>query len=123
MIKQLKKTLVSLKWGSLFVFVVLLIADETNTNIINEESSSPSIGINSCTTYEEKLYTVNFTNVSIIEFIKFVGKISHQNFVFKEEDLNLTVTIVSSEPTNVGSIVAALLQTLRINGFLSLIHI
>lgn len=116
MIKQLKKTLVSLKWGSLFVFVVLLIAEEPNTNIINEESSSPSIEINSCTTYEEKLYTVNFTNVSIVEFIKFVGKISYQNFVFKEEDLNFTVTIVSSEPTNVGSIVAALLQTLRING-------
>lgn len=117
MIKQLKKTLVSLKWGSLFVFVVLLIADETNTNINNEESSFPLVEINSCTTYEEKLYTVNFTNVSIIEFIKFVGKISHRNFVFKDEDLNFTVTIVSSEPTNVGSIVAALLQTLRINGF------
>lgn len=117
MIKQLKKILLLLKWGSLFVFVVLLIADETNTNIINEEAASPITEVNSCTTYEEKLYTVNFTNVSIIEFIKFVGKISHQNFVFKDEDLNFTVTIVSSEPTNVGSIVAALLQTLRINGF------
>lgn len=117
MIKQLKKILILLKWASLFVFVFLLLADETNTNIINEDSSCPNQEANSCTTYEEKVYTVNFTNVSIIEFIKFVGKISHQNFVFKEEDLDFTVTIISSEPTNVGSIVAALLQTLRINGF------
>lgn len=117
MIKQLKKILILLKWASLFVFVVLLIADETNTNIINEDPSCPIVEGNLCTTYEEKVYTVNFTNVSIIEFIKFVGKISHQNFVFKEEDLDFTVTIVSSEPTNVGSIVAALIQTLRINGF------
>ncbi len=67
--------------------------------------------------FEENLYTINFTNVSILEFIKFVSKITNENFIFNEQDLNFAITIVSQEPTNIESIMSALIQILRINGF------
>jgi type III secretion protein C len=66
-------------------------------------------------------YIINFPNVNIIEYIKFISKISNTNFIFNEEDLQFKVTIVSEEPTSVDNVMAALLQVLRVNG-LSLVE-
>lgn len=60
---------------------------------------------------------INFNNVSIVEFIRFVSRISNKNFVFDESELQFTVTIVSEQPTTIENIMAALLQELRIHGF------
>jgi len=62
-------------------------------------------------------YTINFNNVSIIEYINFVSKISGMNFIYEEKDLTFKVTIVSEEPTRLINVMAALIQVLRINGF------
>jgi len=101
MIKQLW---LLISWKRIYLFVCLftlsLVAQEKKVSL-----------------YEENLYTVNFNNVSIVEFIKFVSKISKENFIFKQEELNFNVSVISSEPTSVESIISALLQTLRINGF------
>lgn len=64
---------------------------------------------------------VNFNNLAVIEYIRFISRISGKNFVFEEEDLPFTVTIVSKEATTVDDLVAALLQELRIRD-LSLIE-
>ncbi len=61
-------------------------------------------------------YTINFKNVGIIEYIKFVSKISNANFVFDEEELQFNVTIVSEEPISTKNIMSALIQVLRIHG-------
>ena len=37
---------------------------------------------------------INFNNVSIIEFIRFISKVSGKNFVFDENDLQFNVTII-----------------------------
>jgi len=58
---------------------------------------------------------INFNNVSMIEYIRFVSRVSGVNFVFDEEDLQFNVTIVSEEPTSVDNIVAALLQELQVH--------
>lgn len=63
-----------------------------------------------------KGYVINFTNVSIIEYIRFISRISNTNFLFQDSDLQFTVTIVSEEPTSVDDIMAALIQILRIHG-------
>lgn len=65
-------------------------------------------------------YTINFSNVSIKEYLKFISKIADLNFVYEESDLNFNVTIVSEEPTDLSNILSALVQVLRIHG-LSLI--
>lgn len=58
---------------------------------------------------------INFNNVNIIEFIRFISRISNKNFVFDEADLQFNVTIVSEEPTTIENIMTALLQELRIH--------
>lgn len=64
---------------------------------------------------------INFNNISIIEYIKFISRISGRNFIFEDGDLNFTVTIVSEQPTSIDNIMVALMQVLRIHG-LSLIE-
>jgi type II secretory pathway component GspD/PulD (secretin) len=60
-------------------------------------------------------YTINFANVSIKEYIKFISKIANLNFVYNEQDLNFNITITSEEPTDLSNILSALIQVLRIH--------
>lgn len=61
-------------------------------------------------------YIINFNNIGIIEYLRFISQISGKNFIFDDGDLNFKVTIVSEEPTSIDNIMAALMQTLRIHG-------
>lgn len=54
----------------------------------------------------------------MIEYIRFVSRISGKNFIFDDEDLQFNVTIVSEEPITVENLMAALLQELRIRDLL-----
>ena len=65
---------------------------------------------------DEAKYTVNFNNVSVIEVIRFVSKITGSNFVFAENELQFNVTIISEEPISAKNFISALIQVLRING-------
>lgn len=62
-----------------------------------------------------KTILINFNNVSIIEYIRFISRISNKNFVFDDNDLQFNVTIISEEPTTIDNIMTALLQELRIH--------
>lgn len=68
-----------------------------------------------------KEISINFNNVSMVEYIRFISRISNKNFIFDDEDLQFNVTIVSEEPTTISNLMAALLQELRIRD-LSLIE-
>ncbi len=57
---------------------------------------------------------INFNNVSMIEYIRFISRVSNKNFVFEDEDLQFNVTIISEEPTPVENLMTALLQELKI---------
>lgn len=61
-------------------------------------------------------YTINFNNISIIEYIRFVSKITNLNFVFNDEDMDFNVTIVSEDPVTPKNILSILIQVLRIHG-------
>jgi type III secretion protein C len=62
--------------------------------------------------------SINFNNVAMIEYIRFISRISNKNFIFDDEDLQFNVTIVSEEPTSVENLMTALLQELRIRDLL-----
>lgn len=68
----------------------------------------------------QKTILINFNNVSIIEFLHFISKMTNRNFVFEEADLQFNVTIISEEPTTIENIMTALLQELRIHNLLLL---
>lgn len=64
---------------------------------------------------EDNAALINFNNVSMVEYIRFVSRISNRNFVFDENDLQFNVTIISEEPATIENIMTALLQVLRIH--------
>ena len=59
--------------------------------------------------------TINYQNVALVEYIKFVSKITGYNFVYNPDDLNFTVTILSNDPTTKQNVMSTLIQILRIN--------
>lgn len=65
-----------------------------------------------------KEISINFNNVAMVEFIRFISRISNKNFIFDEADLQFNVTIVSEEPTSIDNLMSALLQELRIRDLL-----
>ena len=64
---------------------------------------------------EDEGYVINFTGVSIVEYIRFVSKILGINFIFDETELQFNVTIVSEEPVSGKNVLSALIQVLRIH--------
>lgn len=67
---------------------------------------------------QEEGPVINFNNVSITEFLRFVSHLTGKNFVFDPDELQFPVTIVSETPASIHDIMAALLQNLRIHDFL-----
>lgn len=61
-------------------------------------------------------FTVNFEDISVIQFLQFVSEISGINFIFDNKDLQFKITIVSQEAASVTELTSALLQILRIHG-------
>lgn len=64
---------------------------------------------------EPKSIFVNFNNISIIEYLRFISKNTNKNFIFDENDLQFNVTLISEEPTSIENVMTALLQELRIH--------
>ncbi len=61
-------------------------------------------------------YTINYNTISIVEYIRFASKICNVNFIFNEEELNFTVTVLSEGPITPENVMSTLLQILRIHG-------
>lgn len=61
-------------------------------------------------------YTINYNNVSMEEYVRFVSKITDVNFIFQEEDLQIPVTVVSEDPVSKENVMSILTQLLRIHG-------
>lgn len=60
-------------------------------------------------------YVINFTDVSIIEYIRFVSKVIGVNFIFNDDELSFKTTIVSEEPISAKNVLSTLIQVLRVN--------
>ncbi len=58
---------------------------------------------------------INFNNISIIEYIRFISRNTGKNFIFDENDLQFNVTVISEEPATTENIMTALMQELRIH--------
>lgn len=66
---------------------------------------------------KEELYTINFREVQIVEFIQFVSKISKVNFLFNHNDLQFNVSLAAGKPMSADQILKALVQMLKVRGF------
>lgn len=90
----------------LILITKLLIASSflLSTNVKAEEPVAPA-----------SEFTINYDNVSIIEYIQFISKICNANFIYNKEDLNFTVTVISKEPISKQSLMSTLTQILQIH--------
>ena len=61
-------------------------------------------------------YTINYENISIKEYVDFVGKIAGLNFIYEDQELNFNVTVVSEGPITTQNVMSSLVQILRIHG-------
>lgn len=78
-----------------------------------KEISDPSV--QTAEDHQQQKILINFNNVNIIEYIRFISRATNKNFVFDENDLQFNVTIISEEPATLENIMTALLQELRIH--------
>src|SRR3989304_8132814 len=62
-----------------------------------------------------KEFTINFENVSILEYVNFVNKVTGNNFIYDVQDLNFSVSIISKDPITKQSVMSTLIQILRIH--------
>jgi len=62
-------------------------------------------------------FTMNFRNIGVIEYIRFVSKVTKTNFIFNEQELNFQVTLISEQPVTSSNLFSALVQVLEANGF------
>ncbi|MBS4168172.1 secretin N-terminal domain-containing protein [Parachlamydia sp. AcF125] len=62
-----------------------------------------------------RLISINFNNVHVVEYIRFVSRISGKNFIFDEADLDFNITVIAEEATTVENVLAALFQELRVH--------
>lgn len=117
MILQLRKVVII----SLFGFLAPLLGQgelppsDTIHIAPKEEINESLYKKNSCPA-STKGYTVNFENISILQYIQFLSKISGLNFIFDQKDLQFNMTIISEDPTSVEDLMAALIQILRGHG-------
>jgi type III secretion protein C len=78
----------------------------------------PDYSSNNITQTAESLedgIVINFENVEIIAYLRWISNLIGVNFIFEESDLDFKVTIVSNEPATRKNIMASLLQILRIH--------
>jgi type II secretory pathway component GspD/PulD (secretin) len=64
---------------------------------------------------DEEGYSINFHDVPIIEFVRFVSRISDENFIFDSKDLDFTVSLSTGKSVSSAKIVQALVQLLKMH--------
>lgn len=74
---------------------------------VEEEAAKPGV----------PLHNVNFNDIPITEFIRYVSKVSEENFIFNNKELDFHVTFSSGKPIPPENIVKSLVKLLRMHNF------
>ncbi len=121
-----RSTLIKAVLGIALLHAPILGLDDTISSKESKKLNPPDIeeihNTPSIKNLEKKkdTYTINFNNVSIIEYIRFTSKITNLNFFYNNDDLQFNVSIVSEEPVTPSNVVSILIQVLRIHGLIVL---
>ncbi|MBI3236314.1 MAG: hypothetical protein HYZ48_01185, partial [Chlamydiales bacterium] len=62
-------------------------------------------------------YTIQFDDVPVIEFIRFVSKISEENFIYDHKDMDFNISLSTGKAIDPAKVVQALIQLLKVHGF------
>ena len=64
----------------------------------------------------EEHHSINFNDIPIIEFIRFVSKISGENFIFSNRDLGFAISLCMGKPMSSKQVLEALIELLHFHG-------
>jgi len=65
---------------------------------------------------EEKALTVNFQDVSMLEFLRFVSEVAEKNFIYDEKILDFNISLVTGKATNPEKILEIMVELLNQQG-------
>ncbi|MCB1110143.1 MAG: hypothetical protein KDK64_04125 [Chlamydiia bacterium] len=94
----MKKLLIAL------IFLSQLIGEE----VLHFETATPKDA--------ERAVTVNFQDVSMLEFLRFVSAIAEKNFIYDEDILNFNISLVTGKATDPESILKIMIELLDKQG-------
>lgn len=60
---------------------------------------------------------INFNNVNIAEVLKYMSRLTGKNFLYDPNELQFNITMISETPTTLKDLMAMLLQSLQIHGY------
>lgn len=86
----------------------LLSADEDQKEVEVAEISQPQ--------QSSAGHCINFNDVPVIEFIRFVSKISEENFIYDNRDLNFNISLTTGKSVSSEMVLQALIQLLKVHG-------
>ena len=61
-------------------------------------------------------HSIHFNDVPVIEFIRFVSRISGENFIYDAHDLNFSISLSTGKSVGSEQVVQALVQLLKVHG-------
>lgn len=61
-------------------------------------------------------HCINFNDIPVIEFIRFVSKISSENFIYDNRDLNFNISLSTGKAVSEEMVLVALIQLLKKHG-------
>lgn len=65
---------------------------------------------------EEKGYCIHFNDVPVLEFVRFVSKISEQSFIYDSRELDFNISLATGKSISPEMVVQALTKLLKIHG-------
>ena len=92
------------------------LSEETLTFMANTYLENPTQITGEDQPVSDKGYTVNFEDVPVTQFLRFISQISKTNFIFDSSDLkDVKISIVSEDATTKEDLMATLLQVLQMS--------
>jgi type III secretion protein C len=86
--------------------VPILIVEEERSEVVERPLSQPSCAGHS----------INFNDVPVIEFIRFVSRISGENFIYDSRELDFNISLSTGKAVSSEMVVQALMQLLKVHG-------
>ena len=92
----------------LVAFLLLLTTPVYSDDVLHFDLSPPET--------PEKSVTVNFQDVSMLEFLRYVSKIAEVNFIYDEKILDFRISLVTGKATNPQNILTIMIELLKQQG-------
>ena len=92
-----------------FITFLSLITNTVCSDDVIHFDTSPPVS-------SEEGITVNFQDISILEFLKYVSKIAEVNFMYDETILDFNISLMTGKPTTPQNILSIMIQLLKQQG-------